>query len=205
MKRRRFLGILLVAAVAAVAGGVGARRNRVRLRRLWRSWYHSSTRLESTPTGPLDEPTARTLLAMTDALLVETPIAANQRTRYEDFFRWHAENVRGYRDLYLRFAAKANRAARRTAGHDFADCDVRVRRGVLDRLIPPRAAEGRWERVRAAVLERERREFRTFVILETLQLFCRTDGILNLGYDAWPGTPRGLEGYRRPPRPRRAS
>ena len=36
-----------------------------------------------------------------------------------------------------------------------------------------------------------------------LALFVRTDGWVLLGYETWPGTPRGLDLYTRPPSTRR--
>jgi hypothetical protein len=42
-------------------------------------------------------------------------------------------------------------------------------------------------------------QFRNYVLLEVLALFCQTDAWVALGYEAWPGTPRGLETYREAP------
>jgi hypothetical protein len=38
-----------------------------------------------------------------------------------------------------------------------------------------------------------------FIMREALALFADTDAWVLTGYDGWPGTPRGLERYRRAP------
>jgi len=47
--------------------------------------------------------------------------------------------------------------------------------------------------------------FEQYVVREILALFVRTDGWVLLGYETWPGTPRGLDSYTQPPRAHRSA
>jgi hypothetical protein len=151
--------------------------------------------LEDAPTGPLSAGALNTLLVMTGAL-VGVPM---QIAHYEDFFRWRAENLRGYKALYEQFAAALNRRARRSVGCDFVDCGRQMQQKVLEELPQVRSAQTRWHRVRVAVFEREWVRFDQYIVRDILLLFLRTDAWTSLGYEAWPGTPRGLERYTQAP------
>jgi hypothetical protein len=41
--------------------------------------------------------------------------------------------------------------------------------------------------------------YNTVIFDEALALFADTDAWILAGYEGWPGTPRGLERYRRAP------
>jgi hypothetical protein len=88
---------------------------------------------------------------------------------------------------------------RRTVGCDFADCSWQMRQEILLKVPQLRGADTRWHTVRVAVLEREWLRFDRYIVRDILVLFLRTDAWTSLGYEAWPGTPRGLERYTQAP------
>lgn len=188
MRRRTLLGAAAGACAAAALG-------------VWRWLYEQegpvwTPALETTAPGPVTDATLSTLVAAARTV-VGKPI---EPSHYAEYFRWRAEHLPGYRTLYGRFAAQVDRDARRTARCAFADCGAPVRERLLaaaSRARTPRtvldvawvAAGGRiW-----AVYDR-------FIFDEALALFADTDAWVLLGYEGWPGTPRGLDRYRRAPR-----
>lgn len=184
-------------AVGAVAILMAAHSAKARLLASFRALYARllSPGLEDAPTGPLSAGALNTLLVMTGAL-VGVPM---QIAHYEDFFRWRAENLRGYKALYEQFAAALDRRARQSVGCDFVGCGRRMQQKVLEELPQVRSAQTRWHRVRVAVFEREWLRFDQYIVHDILLLFLRTDAWTSLGYEAWPGTPRGLERYTQAP------
>jgi hypothetical protein len=190
LSRRRFLKATALIAGASTAGVV-----------LGRGWvdewpasaksfaYRALTNIDSenTPTGPLEEGVLRTLLATTETL-VGTPV---KTAHYETFFRWRSENLSGYRGLYERFAVVIDRAAKKAGKPDFASCDLEVRREILQSMT---------SRVYALVFERDWFRFEKHIFQQILTLFSETDAWILLGYESWPGTPRGLDSYTKAPR-----
>jgi hypothetical protein len=154
-----------------------------------------SPHLEDAPTGSLSAGGLNALLATTRAL-ASVPV---QIAHYEDFFRWRAENLRGYKALYEQFAAALDRRARRSVGCDFVDCSQQMQQKIFEELPQLRSANTRWHRVRIAVLEREWLLFDRYIVRDILLLFFRTDAWTLLGYEAWPGMPRGLDRYTQAP------
>lgn len=119
-------------------------------------------------------------------------------THYAEYFRWRAERLPGYRTLYQRFSAEVDGRARGTAGCAFADCDPAVRAKVLLRAAararsPRTLLDGLW----MATGGRRWAAYDAFIFDEALALFADTDAWVLLGYEGWPGTPRGLDRYRR--------
>jgi hypothetical protein len=135
------------------------------------------------------------LLAATTAL-AGVPV---QLAHYEDFFRWRAEHLRGYKALYERFAAALPRRAKRSVGCDFVACNPQMQQKVLAERPQLRSGDTRWHRAHVAVLERAWLRFDRYIVYDILVLFLRTDAWTALGYDAWPGPPRGLERYTQAP------
>ena len=84
-------------------------------------------------------------------------------------------------------------------GCDFVDCSRQMQQKILEELPQVRSANTRWHRVRVAVLEREWLRFDQYIVRDILLLFLRTDAWTLLGYEAWPGTPRGLDRYTQAP------
>lgn len=190
--RRRFLGVSLL-AVGSVTALMTAQSVTAWLVTPFRAFYHRllSPTLEDGVTGPLNPGALNGLLAATRALLA-VPV---QIARYEDFFRWRSENVRGYKTLYEQFAAAVELRARQSAGCDFLDCSLEIQRKILANLPQVNSAETRWDKLRVSVLERDWVLFDRYIVREILLLFAKTDAWPLLGYEASPGTPRGLNRY----------
>jgi hypothetical protein len=163
----------------------------------FRAAYHwlKNPDLLDAPTGSLSDQAVRILLAATETL-VGYPV---EKDHYADFFRWHSENLNGYRALYERFAAMVSRTARQSSGCDFAECEDAVRKRILDAAYRVRA-RGMLAKLRARVFEhnvdRDWELFDSYIARPVVGLFANTDAWRLSGYDAWPGTPRGLEKYR---------
>ena len=185
--RRRFLTGLLVTIAGVAALGL----------RPLRDAYHrlKDPMMDDTPTGSINEGTLNTLLAATQSF-VGYPI---ENDHYADFFRWHAETLRGYKTLYERFAAVVNRSARESRGCDFVSCSSAARRQLLEPAFSVHRVHGRLALTRIGLLERDWRLFELYIFRPIATLFASTDTWRLVGYDAWPGTPRGLERYTRPP------
>jgi hypothetical protein len=197
LSRRRFLRLSVVVAVGAITVLMAAQSAKAWLLAPFRALYARllSPELEDAPTGPLSTGALNTLLVTTGAL-AGVPV---QIAHYEDFFRWRAENLRGYKTLYEQFAAALDRRARRSVGCDFVDCSRQMQQKMLEELPQVRSANTRWHRVRFAVFEREWLRFDQYIVHDILLLFLRTDAWTLLGYEAWPGTPRGLDLYTQAP------
>ena len=197
LSRRRFLRLSVVIVVGAITVLMAAQSAKAWLLAQFRALYARllSPELEDAPTGPLSAGALNVLLVTTGAL-AGVPV---QIAHYEDFFRWRAENVRGYKTLYEQFAAALDRRARRSVGCDFVDCSRQMQQKMLEELPQVRSADTRWHRVRVAVLEREWLRFDQYIVHDILLLFLRTDAWIMLGYEAWPGTPRGLDRYTQAP------
>ena len=111
LSRRRFLRLSVVVTVGAMTVLMVAQSAKAWLLAQFRVLYARllSPELEDAPTGPLSAGALNTLLMATGAL-AGVPV---QIAHYEDFFRWRAENLRGYKTLYERFATALDRHARR--------------------------------------------------------------------------------------------
>jgi hypothetical protein len=197
LSRRGFLRLSVVVVVGAVAVLMAAQSARAWLLATFRALNSRllSPGLEDAPTGSLSAGALNTLLAATTTLAA-VPV---QIAHYEDFFRWRAEHLRGYKALYEQFAATLDRRTRRAVGCDFVDCNRQMQQQMLEGLPQLRSANTRWHTVRVAVLEREWLRFDRYIVRDILVLFLRTDAWTSLGYEAWPGTPRGLERYTQAP------
>lgn len=186
LSRRSLLRAGLVAAGAAAGwGGFVALREGPETVASWRARLReaASPALPPAPTGPLDEGTLDALLAAAGAWVGD----AAGEPRYAALYRSRAESLPGYLRLYRRFVERL--------GPGFAAQTRDERLAAVTDLAPP----GRLARVRLGLAGDERLLFRRFVALETLTLYAATDAWTALGYAAWPGTPRGLEAYTRPP------
>ena len=197
LSRRQFLGLSVVFAVGATTALMAAQNAKAWLLAPFRALYDRllSPGLEDAPTGPLSARALNALLVATRAL-AGVPV---QIAHYEDFFRWRAENLRGYKALYEQFATALDRRARRSVGCDFVDCSRHMQQKILEKVPQVRGANTRWDKVRVSVLERDWLLFDRYIVRDILLLFCRTDAWTLLGYEAWPGTPRGLDRYTQAP------
>jgi len=133
-------------------------------------------RLRKDNRGFLDKEVLQVLMSVTKTILG----SSIELSHYQDYFVWHAENLPGYKGLYREFAANLNRRAKRLHGQAFVRCDQVQREDVLNRLFSGAA-------------------FQKYpVIQELMQLYSKTDAWIQLGYNAWPGTARGLDRYTKP-------
>jgi hypothetical protein len=185
MRRRTFLTAFLAAggtALSATAIGRFVRAGDSRLK---------ATGPDGTGRKPLSEETGRTLVAMAEALAGYSPLQGD----YLGYYRWRAENVDGFAQLYENFAGLLRQSSRKTKQADFVDCSLLVRRDVVQALRPYRQKRNWWSRLSIAVSERSWLLFQAeaFLIQETLIKFCLTDAWLLLGYDSWPGSARGFD------------
>ncbi|MEJ6020815.1 hypothetical protein [Ramlibacter sp. PS4R-6] len=123
----------------------------------------------------------RTLRASAEAITGVAPL----RGHYEAYWRYHALHDAKRRELYGRFADTVTASAAAAGIADFAAASPQSRLAVLQglRSLPEQA-----------------RAFERPVFQEILAIFQRTDAWLQLGYEAWPGSARGLDEYRRAPR-----
>ncbi len=188
LSRRTFLRAVSVGAAAgstAALGLLGAAR--LVTRRL------GPPVVDDAATGELSVTQLRTLLAAA-AAVAGAPI---RQEHYAAFFRWRAAHLRGHRRLYARFCAAVDRAAWGAEGVAFADSPTEAQHRILERAFRARAdaaVPGPWLR---RLLEYDWHLYERHILREVLAVFAATDAWLLLGYDAWPGSPRGFERYRR--------
>jgi len=188
LSRRRFLGIGIVLSAAAASWGASralavADRQRAALL------------LPDAPTGVLPAPVVAALVAAAEGV----PGYPIEPSHYAEYYCWRAEHLRGYRDLYEGFRVAADRDARRLAGRAFAECAPALRRRILARAARARDPRGAWNALRADLFDRPWALYDRYVLGETLALFARTDAWALIGYDGWPGIPRGLDRYLHAP------
>jgi len=210
MITRRKLLLGAATLTGAAAGGVGLLRARGLLPWLRRT---ASPGLSNAAPGPLAAPLRETLLAAVEALLAaaeatagplkdDPQAAASFDARpYAEMLRSRAEGIAGYRQLYRRFAAAADRRAAEAGAPSFAAAPPALRRRLLADLCPP----GRLARLRLGLTDADRARFRLYVVQEILDLYAATGAWTALGYAAPPGVPRGLDAYTGPPPARRAA
>lgn len=185
MSRRRFL-VILAAALAAVGAAAGE---------VWRLLGLAApprgAGLPDAPPGALDTTALATLVCASQAV-IDDPV---ETVHYAGYCQWRASHLRGYRAVYRQFQEAVDREARRLAGRPFRACPRGIQRAVLSRLKA--RAQSRWGQLLQWGLQWER--YDRYILREALALFSRTDAWVLLGYDGWPGTPRGLLRYRQAP------
>ena len=187
ISRRGLLKTLVVAAVSTTLGYVVIQRSRPTLER----YLRNPDLPEPAFTGILNAQTLQVLRATTEAL-IEVRI---EMSHYENFFRWRSENLPGYKSLYEQFARTVNAAV----GCNFAECDIAIRRGILEKAFQGRNLTSKLDQVRIGVLARDWLRFDKYIVREIFTLFAKTDAWIMVGYESWPGTSRGLVTYRQEP------
>lgn len=185
----------IAAGGVTVAGALAYRHAKERASEYYRKFVELPDEGEL---GPVSDQVLSALMATTTALLVE----GIDPNRYEDFFRWHAENARGYRRIYERFAASIDDAA---GAKGFVAADRATQKKVLDKIADVRRtinANDRTGALMLALFDREWLLYERYVVREILTLFGRTDAWVLSGYGPPPGVPRGLAMYKQPPEQR---
>lgn len=190
LSRRTFLRAVSAAAAAGGAAVLG----------VWGTVRTAARRLgppvvDDAATGALSAAQLRTLLAASAAVAGATI----RPEHYAAFFQWRAAHLRGHRRLYARFCVAVDRAARAARGTSFADCQVEAQRRILERAFRARATAASSRSTLRRILEYDWQLYERHILREALAVFAATDAWLLLGYDAWPGIPRGFERYRRAP------
>jgi len=168
--RRAFLSL---AALGIAGGGLWAA---LRVGRA-RSWL-SSLGIQVSPADaalrPLSERTLHTLRTTVRAVIGhDVDLAA-----YEDYFAWRALHIPGAGARCEAFADTAEKLARDEHESSFAFCSEGTQSRVLARLFH----------------EPEHRSVRD----DILKRFARTEAWIAIGYDSYPGMPRGLDDYLKP-------
>lgn len=195
--RRRFLKILGIAAGSAIAVGAFAYRS-AKIRAA--EYYRKLVELPAAELGSIDDAALATLLTASLALLVD----GIELDRYEDFFRWHAENAPGYLAVYRQFHETVDAAAKSKGAESFAQAPLEIRKNILEKAAQVRKTLNEDDKVgglKLAMFEREWLLYERYIVREILTLFGRTDAWLLAGYGHPPGVPRGLDHYREPPKP----
>jgi hypothetical protein len=193
ISRRRFLTVVGLAGVAgAVCVGFGRAWGTKLMDTVKRFAYaQSQPTLSNAPTGPLLEEALHVLVATAETL-AGGPVQPNH---YAECFRWRSENVAGHKHLYEEFARVVNQAANEATGCQFRRCDTPRRVNILKTVI----GDGGWTRVYDRLFRRDRIRFKRYILDPILELFEATDGWVLLGYESWPGIPRGLDRYTQAP------
>jgi len=123
---------------------------------------------------PLSERTLQTLRTTARAVIGhDVDLAA-----YGDYFAWRALHVPGAGARCEAFAATAEKLALNEHESSFAFCSESAQSRVLARTFH----------------EPEHRSIRD----DILKRFARTEAWIAIGYDSYPGMPRGLDDYLKP-------
>ncbi len=153
--------------------------------------------------GELDETTLKTLIAF-----VHTYIGLYGGTaHYESYFRWRSENLPEYRSTYQAFALVLDEAALSRNGTSYIEADPTIQQEIQtytlhlpqleSSLTNPVISNENSEALTPAEQQLWLR-FHTMVLGEIIHVFLNTNAWVMLGYENWPGQPRGLENYVRP-------
>lgn len=150
-----------------------------------------ASELYDAPAVPLDYRALANLLAVTR--LLTHPFIENDH--YEDFLKWRSENIRGYKYVYEKISLILENKSMELFSCSFLDCDAADQLAILGRIRP----RNRLDKVNKAVFSKDDLLFERFFIFDVLSLYARTDAWIELGYESWPGKPRGLNRYMRAP------
>jgi hypothetical protein len=143
-----------------------------------------------------------TLMTVVDAYVEDN----GSISHYATYLNWRAEHLPRYSRLYALFAAALDRTAQDLTGTSYAETARSLRRAILLEgleLPDPQSAllDPRDPRTGAQPWSREERmwlQFDRYIVGEIVLLFTQTNAWIMLGYDGWPGQPRGLERYTQP-------
>jgi len=153
--------------------------------------------------GPLPPEHRTTLLATAGALIGRSVPAGGEDAEpepealepYRRMFEARSRSLRGYRELYGRFARSLEGRATAAGATAFATLPPWRRLEMVTDLCPP----GRLARLRTGLTDPDRTRFRLYIVREILDLYSATGAWWALGFGPPPGIPRGLTGYTRPP------
>jgi hypothetical protein len=142
---------------------------------------------ETAPTALPTEMLAA-LMSMVPALFIMNP--PQQVNHYEQMLRVRAEQRPGDLRRYSEAATELNRRAQEQMGSAFEALDIPTRRALLQNDIDNLIANDNAGRDEGNEVGE--------TMHDLLTCYLYTDAYVAIGYDAWPGIPRGLEAYRQP-------
>lgn len=129
--------------------------------------------------GPLDVSVLAVLMATAQTVTGVTDLQGY----YEDYYDHQAKQHVGYNTLYGAYVKRVNNDAGRSGFKSFVTCDGAARAQIIGRVRGFIGGD---------------RQFEKPIFQETLAIFGKTDAWLQLGYDAWPYSPRTVESYLKP-------
>jgi hypothetical protein len=193
--RRRALQLGAIATGGALVAGALAT---TQLRTIAAARYRRLVELPKRAPAALDVTVLDVLRRVSSVLLGE----GVDEARYDDFFRWKAENAAGYAALYTRFARALDAEARLSGAQGFSAATAEQRHEALSKARGVRAMINANDRAAGAwymIFDRDWLLFERYVMRELLTLFARTDAWVLSGYGQPPGVPRTVESYLQPP------
>lgn len=192
ISRRRFLKTLTVITVSTGLGVTLLPSMLPAPHRIARKLYNYWLIIDTSP-GSLDTHTLQTLLTAAETLL-NIPV---EKRHYEDFFRWHAENLGGFKDIYSRITVVLDRSARQFHRNKFIDCNAAEKHKIIGKALNLR--KSKVLKFWTGIFDKNWLLFEPYFVRPVHKLFTETDALILLGYDSWPGKPRGLVRYTQKP------
>lgn len=186
--RRSFLKVILLLAGGLIIGYTAVKRI-FPIRNLYIKFV--SPELKKAPVGTINQHVVKTLLAVTEHI-IEYPI---EEEHYKDYFRWRAENLKGYKNLYEQFTSSLDYTAKNLCNCDFIKCDKSKQHQIVKSIGP----SGKFDKLKKRIFKETWLSAERYIFSEVLSLFAITDAWLVIGYKTWPGQPRGLYEYTQPP------
>lgn len=153
--------------------------------------------------GPVDDTVIANLLAMVETLVHGHGSIEHYRT----YFNWRTQNLPRYKPYYELFSIGLDEAARTLGEASFIDASDATRQAILTTAIElPHPQSALLRPTPALTLpsgeipldESLWLRFDQYIIGEMIMIYTQTNAWIMLGYDAWPGVPRGLDRYPLP-------
>lgn len=178
--RRKFLRNL--AGVTAVAAGIGSAG--------WFVQRQAQPLTVVVPNPPdidrFDERTIAVLMRLVEAVFINYP--PRSMDHYQTHLQWRADNIDGHAAYYARVAVKLHEQALSQFGLGFVGASLNDRRTIIDDDLAQYVES-------STNLPTEGTDIRA-LLDDLLRYYMHTDAYLLVGYDSWPGLPRGLTSYR---------
>lgn len=189
MNRRSFLKLVATLGASATMGALIIQKWRAQIKSSFNKFISKSNEPpDSLNTGTLTTQIRESLLQVTETLAG----GRVERSHYEIYFDWRAENLPGYKSLYEEFVHEINKISQAQFKVPFHQCNLSQRKAVLQKFFP---TEGILKFRNWFSNKPSNPLYYQKVLTEILKLYSRTDAWTLLGYPAWPGEARGLELY----------
>ncbi len=151
------------------------------------------------PPGELSPEVSQNLQALVDAFVGEN---SGSISHYAPVFDFRARYLPDYRETYTLLSETLDLAAQDIAGQPYRDAPRDVREAILyDGLgvVSPESTRFSITPAQDTPADDLWLRFNQQVIGEILNVYMETNAMILLGYDRWPGQPRGLDAYMLPP------